>query len=289
MPSGVAPLDPDDVEAWTEFRRRYGLRRDLDWLRAVAADPRSTSEFPLPLMPAEVASVVQHDVAASGLAPALEGYGRGFDEFAGVVVDGPMIEIRFTTGVEEHRALLDAMFPGSDRIRVEGASYSLSRLEALAGEVEAERDRFPSFGAELFRADAMILANKVRVRYIAPDPTIESDLRAHFGRPDWLDLEWYRPPAWEGPVGDLTVRAVWPDGRPATADCMVVSVEQGIFDHALPLAADPAGECTYAGLPAVRMIVSIEYVRDDGERGTTKRRATIPAGERLVLVLPIED
>jgi hypothetical protein len=197
--SGVPMADPTlpvgisehEVALWTGFRQLWGLRSDPAWAIAVAQDPTASLDMDIPLLPWELARIVDLDQSAQDLVVRLEGYGSRYpDDFAGVFIDGPLVIVRFAHNLEAHRAVVGPRFLDTGRVSVEEAGYSLTELEKLADQVEARRSLVDAVGVTFYSADVDVINNAVRVRYQG-NPALEPEVREVLANPDWLRLENY--------------------------------------------------------------------------------------------------
>lgn len=286
--TAAASTDPDEVAKWVQFRQRYGLRFDLPWITQVAMDPANISEIGVPLTPAEMDLVATLNQSAQNLAPPLTRYGEGFPgEFAGVFIDGTKVVIRFTGRLEEHRAEITTLFGKTAPIEVRGTTRTVHELEDLSEQVEAERAWFPSIGAELFGASPSELDNKVRIRYIAKNESVEPLIRAHFDNPDWIVLKWYGPPPWTGPEGTLRVIVVDRDGRPVDAEVYPVPLDRAVSDAHLPFQIGRDGTADFT-VPAIDWEIWISFQNRKDENIDVKRRVHV-SGDRTTSVTVVVD
>ena len=200
-------------------------------------------------------------------------------------MEGTKRVILFRHRVEEHRRALTAMF-GAGSVEVRPALYSVAELEQLAQRVEAERDWFPTVRARLVGAEPDE-PNKVRVRYLAADESVEPRIRAHFGDPPWLQLRRYGALPWTGPRGDLEVWVLDRAGRPVWADCVARPTQRSVEYHEGPRqTTDAAGRCPLAALPATAHVVEVSYVnRHDKVVKVTKRVRVRPRRVTPVIVV----
>lgn len=188
LPAGVSE---DDVQQWTAFRQYWGLRSDRAWAISASQDRSADRAMDTPLLPWELSRVVGLDQSAQDFVVRLENYGSRYpDDFAGVLIEGPMIVARFAHNVDAHSAVIGPRFESANRVRVEQARYSLEELEQLAAQVGARRALVDAVGVRFYSADVDVIDNKVRVRFQG-DAVLEGKVRAALGNPDWLKLEAY--------------------------------------------------------------------------------------------------
>ena len=136
----------------------------------VADDPSSANEIGVPLLSWEIARVVALNPAVVDLvpapAPAPETYGHLFPgHYAGTHIEGRIAVIQFSGQVQERRAALEMLLGRDAPVEVRQVRYSLDDLGAFARVVEADREWFPSVGAELSTVGPRAQDNVVELTY----------------------------------------------------------------------------------------------------------------------------
>jgi hypothetical protein len=204
--------DDDDARA---FRERFGLRADLTWIAAVAADPAGEPgmlEFGVPLLPFEVADL-RGRVASSHLAtPIIGAYAVSVpDDWYGSYIDqqrGGLIVIQVYRGVERHRAALARMLPARVLWEVRLVDDHILEMEALAEVIQDEREWFATIGAELLDVyvNAPLDGGIVELTYLSDRRDLAPLIQERFGPHDWLVVDWAGVPmGGRGTEGDLIV------------------------------------------------------------------------------------
>lgn len=291
IPSGPTPppgtLAPAVLEESVRFRTVFGLRADEDWVRTVAADPTSaegTSTFGVPLLPAEVAELLDRAAHSPDVAPIIEQYGATVpDDWGGTFIDqqrGGVLVARFGANVDRHRRALAALLPAGARFEVRDSLWTYAELSTFIEQVLRDRDWFPTIGTDLFTAEIDVIENRVQVLFRGPDRAAAALIEAHFGAPPWLRAVYLGPLPWEGPRGDLRVVVFDRTGRPMPG--VFVSYEAidpaARFESPFANATGEDGTVLFEDLPAVAYRISIRLPRAEGEGWSElgERPAMIP-------------
>lgn len=264
------PTESEFEEA-VRFRREFGLPSDRAWVEQVAADPASAEGlevYGIPLLPAEVANLLERIGNQRDITPIVMRYGATQpDSWAGLFIDqaaGGAVIAQFTRDQERHERRLRALLPTGARFEVRQVRWTRTELDRFAGEIIAERDWFTTIGLEFFAAEVEEEANLVRVRYRGARDEREGVIAAHFGTPDWLLLV-ATPPPWTGPTGDLTIQMVDRAGRPVQLTCLIETADPGVPSGGAVRGAGEDGICQWDDLPAVRFHIRITASTDGDE------------------------
>jgi hypothetical protein len=174
IPQEAAPvlskLELDDAIA---VRTQYGLRADLTWIRAVAANMDAQigiDEFGIPLMPDELADLMSRRWDPD-LQRQVREYGLLFpDDFAGAFINMKAngVIVAFKNDVERHRAALSNLVPAGSVVEVRKFDWSLADLRAFVDKVEAEKAWFDSIGVIVHPGENGP-ENTVDVRFKGPE------------------------------------------------------------------------------------------------------------------------
>jgi hypothetical protein len=265
---------PVQIQAWTDFRRVYGLNTDLTWVVAVAGNPAAVRDLDVPLLQFESDHVAMVNANVQELVSTARGYGNRYPgEFAGAWIEGGQVIVAFTTNLPTHAAEANALFGA--RVLVRDARYSLAELADFVGTVEDEASWFATAGAELVDATADELLNAVRVQYRAPSQAVEPVIRARFADAAWLMLEYGGTGPWTGARGGIELTIVDETGAPVAVECLFRTVDPGVPGEPSPQDGSD-GTCGYEQLPAVVWLVDITFDRD-GQPATISKRYAIAA------------
>jgi hypothetical protein len=191
-----------------EIRASYGLRRDLDWIRHVAADPTATTEFGTPLLPSETEELFARSTRADRIVPIVQSYAADHVAvFGGLWLDqasGGVVTVSFTDDLEPHRAALAALLAGKGIVHVVTARYSESTLRALQDRIVADDAWFHTIPARLTGVGADVMRSVVTVGVSTANPAIADLIAARFGvPPDVLDVQSDGTGAVMMPFGEL--------------------------------------------------------------------------------------
>jgi hypothetical protein len=153
-PSAVATPEIDSATARAvQFRTSFGLRADLDHIRAVAVDKTASTEFGVPLLPAEVAEIERRGANADRVVPIVNRYAADHPEaFGGLWIDqqhGGIVTVVFTRDVELHTRALMAQLGGAGIVAIRTAGYSEAELRQLQDRIAADAAWFKSIPAQL--------------------------------------------------------------------------------------------------------------------------------------------
>lgn len=265
-----APTE-SEIEEAVRFRREFGLPSDRAWVEQVAADPASAEGlevYGIPLLPAEVADLLERIGNQRDITPIIMRYGATQpDTWAGMYIDqaaGGAVVAQFTRDLERHERQLRALLPAGARFEVREVRWTRAELDRFAGEIIAEQDWFTTLGLEFYAAEVEEEANLVRVRYRGVRDEREGVIAAHFGAPDWLLLV-ATPPPWTGPTGDLTIQIVDRDGKPAAMTCLIGTADPGVPSGGDAMGSGEDGICQWDDLPAVRFHITITASTDGDE------------------------
>jgi hypothetical protein len=204
-PSGLASAGPSPsadespqsdaaVQHAIELRRSLGLRSDLAWVKAVAADPRATSTLlAIPLLPDEEAVVNAQSSDAEAVIAVVNDYVAGHgDEFGGVYIDnaaGARVVALWTAHLEEHEAAIRARLTPGARFAVRLVTYTERYLRGLQDRVVADRDWMASIPAVLQTAGVDVIRNVTTVSVSSANPKAPDLVEAHYGFGTALEVD----------------------------------------------------------------------------------------------------
>jgi hypothetical protein len=196
-PPAVPSGDPATIAATPEldsataaavhFRTSFGLRADLDYIRAVAVDKTASTEFGVPLLPAEVVEIQRRAANADRVVPIVNRYAADHPEaFGGLWIDqqhGGIVTVVFTRDVELHTQALMAQLAGVGIVAVRTAGYSEAELRQLQDRIVADSAWFKSIPAQLQGVGVDPTANAVEIDVSTANPLIADLIVVRFGIP----------------------------------------------------------------------------------------------------------
>jgi hypothetical protein len=192
VPTATATLDLATAAA-IQFRTSFGLRADLDFIRSVAADKTASTEFGVPLLPAEVADIKSRETNAERVAPIVNAYAAEHPEaFGGLWIDqehGGVVTVVFTRDVEVHTRALVARLAGIGVVAIRSATYNEAELRHLQDRIAADDAWFRSIPAQLQGVGVDPTKNAVEIIISTANPLITDMIVARFGIPaDAVDV-----------------------------------------------------------------------------------------------------
>ena len=288
----LASIDAAIAE-WIGFRTAVGLRADEAWVREVAANPASVAgsdTYEIPLLPEEVAFLQGRnqrieDAQAFGASYAAT-YPRGFGGAAIDTANGDRLVLQYTTDVALHRLRLTVM-PTDIRPEVREAAWTLEQLAEFQAIVNGDTATDPRI--KIYGADIDILANHVRVNYIANDRNLGNTLAARFNSTGWLFPVWQGPLDAEGPTGALQIQLVDRSGAPRSGlSCRYVSLDPKVGAGG-GVDADALGQCRLEGLPIGPYRIDVLSGDEQVDRVLTSVEAAVVASETQTIRLEVPD
>jgi hypothetical protein len=173
--------------AAVQFRTSFGLRADLDFIRAVAKDPTASDEFGVPLLPAEVADIQRRGANADRVVPIVQRYAAEHPAaFGGLWIDqehGGIVTVAFTQDAELHGRELAARLAGVGVVAIRSARYNESELRALQDRIVADDAWFKTIPAQLRGVGIDVIQNAVEIDISTANPRITDLIVARFGIP----------------------------------------------------------------------------------------------------------
>ena len=256
----MASLTPGELAEAQRFRSSFGLRSDEQWVRKVAADPRSQpgeEAFGVPLMPDEMAELDRRARNSDEIFDLVEAYGLGYpDDWAGIFVDhqadGSVVAL-FSRNLVQHQADLRQRVAPRASLQVRPARWSLRQLDDFKAIIEADQDWLRTIDAWYTRSQVYPPENVVELRISSANPDAPARVAQHFQADGWLKVVSDGIGHWDGPTGSLVVRAVGPSGViPGRAYvCRLLPDDPAAFpDPGFEYETDENGECTFAAVGA---------------------------------------
>ncbi len=179
------PADLDDAtREGVRFRTDNGLRRDLEWIRDVAADPTMSTAFGTPLLPAEEATLFARNSLPDPVLRALGGYGH-IDEFGGLYIDNAEVRVvtLWTTDPEVHEAAIRPLLPACHPVAFLQVRWSERELRAWQDRVAADVDWMAEIPAQAVGIGADIRENVMTIDVSSANPGAAEVIVAHYDAP----------------------------------------------------------------------------------------------------------
>jgi hypothetical protein len=175
------------TSAAVRFRTSFGLRSDLDFIRAVAKDPAASDEFGVPLLPAEVAEINRRGANADRVGPIVRAYAAEHPAaFGGMWIDqehGGLVTVAFTEDADLHGRELATRLAGVGVVAIRSARYSERELRALQDRIVADDPWFKTIPAQLRGVGVDVTKNAVEIDISTANPSITELIVARFGIP----------------------------------------------------------------------------------------------------------
>jgi hypothetical protein len=173
--------------AAVQFRTSFGLRADLEFIRAVAKNPAASNEFGVPLLPAEVADIRRRGANADRVIPIVQRYAAEHPAaFGGLWIDqehGGIVTVVFTDDAELHGRELAGRLAGVGLVAIRSARNSESELRALQDRIGADAAWFKTIPAQLQGVGVDPTRNAVEIDISTANPRIAELIVARFGIP----------------------------------------------------------------------------------------------------------
>jgi hypothetical protein len=189
-PTLEAPVEspsPAELEA-IRFRTEFGLRADLAYVRAVAANPSASSlEFAVPLMPAELADLNGRSANADAVRDAVREYTDLHpSEFAGVYVDqqhGGAFTTLWTGHLDEHAAAIQRRVRPGTKLAFRLVMYPYRDLRALQERIGRDTDWMRALAIAIEGVGVDVIGNRVDIDVSSANPNATSLILAHYAAP----------------------------------------------------------------------------------------------------------
>jgi hypothetical protein len=185
-PAEVLPADLDEAtRAAIKGRAEYGLRRDLPWVRLVAADPRASTAFGFPLLPEEEQSLFARHDPAEAVQRVLMAYGHE-DELGGLYIDnalGGTVVVLWTANIEAHAATIRARLPECHPVIFKGVRWSEAELRRWQDKISADWAWMATIPADPRGVGADTARNVVTVDISSANPNAAAIIVAHYNAP----------------------------------------------------------------------------------------------------------
>jgi hypothetical protein len=231
-----ADLDTETREA-IRFRMENGLRRDLAWIREVAADTTAGTEFGVPLLPAEASSLFARNDLSGPVQAVLDQYGHT-EEFGGLYTDhaqGGVVVLLWTTDPAIHEAAIRPELPACHPVQFRQVRWSERVLRGWQEKIGADLDWLAEIPAAFQGVGVDVIANIVDFEVSSAAPDATGRIIAHYDAPaGMIRVESDGTGAALLPTGTVVGRVLLANGRPPGPNDLML-------DAGSP--ADPPGWC----------------------------------------------
>jgi hypothetical protein len=179
-------LDAETAKA-LRFRTDFGLRADLEFIEAIAVDPRAVMDYGVPLLPEEVREIDRRAADAERIVPIVRMYVAGFAaEFGGLYIDqahGGRVTVLFTDHLAEHDLALREQLFGVGPVVVRQIRFSEPELTAQQDRISADVDWFDTIDAKLTSVGLDTIGNRIEVTISSRNARAPGLIAAHFQVP----------------------------------------------------------------------------------------------------------
>lgn len=192
LPSG---LDPELADA-IRLRRGYGLRFDLEYVRAVAKDPRASSDaYGVPVYPEEFEDFQRRHAESMDVVPIVQRYaGAHRDEFGGLYIDEAShvgVVSLWTDHLAEHAGAIRKAVGPEARVAFGQVRYAESHLRVLQDQISADwrADWVTEIPAEFQSVGVDIQTSQVTVEVSSANPDAVAIIESHYDLGHQLRVE----------------------------------------------------------------------------------------------------
>lgn len=188
-----ASIDPAIAHAISQ-RKQFGLRSDLEWVLAVAADPSArTFLLDFPMTRAEEDEFNARQAGFEEVAAAVNTYAATHaGEFGGVWIDqdAHTVVAAWTANAEIHRLAILAALGKPAAIEVRTVRYPEAVLRALQDRLTDQRAWLETIAATMTFSSVDIMTNQAEFGISSANPLAGAQILDHFGvPPDMLRVQ----------------------------------------------------------------------------------------------------
>jgi hypothetical protein len=192
-PSADASLDPAIASAISQ-RKQFGLRSDLAWVLAVAANPRARiGMLDFLMLPEEEAEFGQRQSDYDTVIAAVLAHAVGRENvFGGLYIDqaSHTVVALWTTDPLLHRIAILAQLGTSGPLATRQVKYSEKQLRDLQDRVSSDVDWMRGIRAQAMGVGADIMANATSLTISSANAAAPGIIRTHYGVPaDMLKID----------------------------------------------------------------------------------------------------
>lgn len=187
MDAPIGSASPAELDA-IRFRTEFGLRADLAYVRAVAANPLASSEeYSVPLLPTELADLNNRAADVDAIREVVITYTEAHpDEFAGIYIDqqrGGVLTTMWTANVALHEAAIRTLVRPGAPIAFRSATYPLTELRSLQNRISGDWEWMRQFKIAPLGVGVNQVDNHVEVEVSSANASAESLILAHYQVP----------------------------------------------------------------------------------------------------------
>jgi hypothetical protein len=190
QPTIDVPVESPSSAELDAIRERtdFGLRADLAYVRAVAANPLASSdEFGVPLLPAELAELNSRAANVDAIRDVVIAYTEANpSEFAGIYIDqqhGGILTTIWTANVALHEAAIRALVRPGAPVAFRSAKYPLTELHALQDRISGDWNWMRAFRIAPVGVGVDQIANRVKVDVSSANANAAALIFAHYAVP----------------------------------------------------------------------------------------------------------
>lgn len=167
------------------MRQELGLRSDLEFVIAVARDPRATQEMlNIPLLPDEEAELRSRAANADEVVAVAHAYAAGHpNEFGGLYIDnqgGGAVVVLWTANLAEHELAIRQQLSPTANVRFRTVRLSERYLTELTQAVTADIDWMAEIPARWQGTGVDTIKNQLTMTVSSADPDAEAIIAAHY-------------------------------------------------------------------------------------------------------------
>ena len=271
-----------EIAEAVHFRESFGLRSDVLWVRHVAADPASVTDYGPPLTVEEAAQVGKQMATARALLTIVDGYARKQPEYAGSSTDQQrgVVVVRFSGRLEVHRAAIAKLVPVGAAVEVVEVRYTRAELEALVKRIGGDLDWLATIKAAFDSAGVDPVRNLVFLRISSANPDAPSVIVEHYAGQGKMYVESDGTGVRMWKTGTLVVQGVDRLGRPVPHLLVVYTGDvPGTGSGDVGVTTNARGEIQL--VVAAPVTYTVQLMDGGSVRGAG--RAAVRVGERRVL------
>lgn len=192
-PVAVDESVPPELADAIRFRSEFGLRSDVEFVRAVAADPRASDlEHGVPLLPEEIADLNQRASSADAVVAVIEKEAaRHRDEYGGLYIDqerGGVVVSLWTKNLAEHAAKIQLSLNPRFRAEFRPARFTEAELNDLQERIGTEWEWMLAIPAKMTSSAVNIISNRIDLYISSAIPGASAAVLDHYGAPPGMLL-----------------------------------------------------------------------------------------------------
>jgi hypothetical protein len=282
-PPAEASLPPEILDA-IAFREEMGLRSDVGWVQAVAANPAAILDWGVPLMAFEIAELEGRPTGEDAMVGAVQAYLAAHPDIAGgLYLDqarGGIVTMLVTEDPTGHEAAIREEIGPDAPLVVRQVRWTEQELMDLQQRIADGRAFLDGIPARMTTSSTDVIANQVELTISSAVPDAAQRIIAQFG-------------AEEGQlrvVSDGTGLLLLPTGRvegritaPPGVDVQMLSpqyetdIDIGPRD-AVGIGVRPDGTFTIEDLPPATYRIYVLELLEAGNREVASAEVVVPPG-----------